>query len=418
LALGIGANTAVFSVFNAVLLRPFPYPDPDALVALSETQANAGGRFTISPPDFLMWRASATTLQNSAAYRSWTPNLTEVEQAERLEGLRVSGDFFALLGVKPLVGSSLVREDETRANRVVVISHGLWHRVFGADPTIAGRSIRLDGEGYVVAGVMTRSLQFPYRDVEIWAPLNLDREQQDRGEHSLLVLARLKPAASLEQARAERRTLTAQHETETNGHVPAITRLRDWFVGPSNRTTLWALMGAVGLLLLAACANVANLLLARGRVRGREFMIRTAIGATRGQLIAQLVTESVALSVIAGALGLFLALWSVEALMGVLPEGSPYRMAPITIDWRVLGYTLGLSLAAALLFGILPALKHSRTHFNAALASARSSAFRTQGALPVVQTAMAVTLLIGAGLLTRGFLSLWQIDPGFTAEAS
>jgi len=416
MAVGIGANTAVFSVFNAVLLRPFPYQDPDALVALAETPGDRGGRFTISPPDFLLWRASASTLQSAAAYRAWTPNLTGIEQAERLDGLRVSGDFFSVLGVAPIVGNSLVRDDETRGNRVVVISDALWHRLFAADPTVVGRTLRLNGEGYVVAGVMPRTLQFPYREVEIWAPLNLDREQQDRGEHSLLAVARLKAGASVEQARAELRTLTFQHESESNGHIPAISRLRDWFVGPSNRTTLWALMGAVGLLLLAACTNVANLLLARGRVRGREFMIRTAIGATRGRLIAQLVTESLALSVIAGALGLLLALWSVEALLGMLPAGSPYRMTPTAVDWRVLAYTLVLSLAAALLFGILPALRHSRTQFNAGHVDPRSSAFRTQGILLVAQTALAVTLLLSAGLLTRGFLTLWQIDPGFSAD--
>jgi putative ABC transport system permease protein len=416
MAVGIGANTAVFSVFNSVLLRPFPYPDADALVTIYETNPQRGiSRFTVSPPDFLEWRSSARTMQSAAAYRGWTPNLTGVDEAERLAGLRVSGDFFSVLGVQPIAGRLLVREDETSANRIAVISHALWHRTFGADASIVGRTLRLDGESYVVAGIVP-SVQFPYRDVEIWAPLNLDREKNDRSEHSLLAVARLNRGVSREQARAELRNLAVQHQAESDGHVPDVASLRDWFVGQNSRSMLGFLLGAVGLLLLTACANVANLLLARSGSRAREMLIRRAIGASRMRLIRQLVTESLALAAIAGFAGLFLAMWSVEALVAMLPPGSSYRMAPTAIDWRVLTYVATASVASGLLFGVLPAVKYSRADFSEGRVNVRSTPFRVRGALLVAQTALAVTLIAGAGMLTRGFLQIWQIDPGFSSD--
>lgn len=418
MAIGIGANTAVFSVFNARLLRPLPYAQADALVSVFETdKARATDLSSISPPDFLAWRSRATTVQGLAAYRDWTPNLTGVAQAERLTGLRVSGGFFTTLGVMPALGRMLTLEDERDGAAVVVISEALWRRAFAGDPRIAGRAIRLDGATVTVAGVAPVTLQFPADGIDVWGPLDLAKEQNDRGEHSLLALGRLAPGAAADRAVAELRALSASHEAESNGHIPSVMPLREWLTGSTTESVLWGLLGAVGLLLLLACANVANLLFARGTQRLRELTIRTAIGASHRRLLGQLVTESLLLSGIAGVAGLMLALWSVEALAAILPESGPFVMnTDTTIDWRVLSYTAGLSIVAGLVFGGLPALRFSRIAFTPTYAAARTSSTRIQRTLLVAQTALAVTLLAGAGLLTRGFLSLWSIDPGFKAH--
>jgi predicted permease len=417
MAIGIGANTAMFSVFNVLLLRPFPYPEPQALVSIYESsRTRPSDRYTISPPDFLNWRRHATSLQASAAYRGWTPNLTGVEQAERLTGLRVSGDFFGLLGVRPVAGRMLVAGDEQTAARVVAISEALWRRSFGADQSIVGRVIRLDGEGFTVAGIIPASVRFPGDGIDVWAPLNLDREQNDRGKHSLLAVGRVKAGVTPGQVVAELRGMAGAHEAESSGHVPGVSPLREWYVGSSTRSVLWGLLGAVGLLLLMACTNVANLLFARGGGRARELMVRTAIGASRGRLLAQLMTESLLLSAIAGAVGLLLAVWSVEAIVALLPQGSSLAAEPVTLDWRVLSYTFIVSLLSGLLFGAVPAVRCSRIAFTSTRITAAATSPRIQRALLIAQTALAVTLLAGAGLLTRGFLTLWRIDPGFTAH--
>jgi putative ABC transport system permease protein len=415
MALGIGANTAVFSVFSAILLRPFPYPAPDELVTLYENvDNNAGSRYTISPPDFLAWREQARTLRGSAAYRAWTPNLTGVDQPERLNGLRVSGGFFSLLGLQPAAGRLIIADDEARDQRVAVISHALWQRVFASDPGAIGRTVQLNGEGYVVAGVVPSDVQFPHRDIDIWAPLNLERERADREEHSLFAIARIQRGFSPEQARAELRSISRQHEAESGGHVPDVGSLRGWFVGSGSRGILRVLLGAVGLLLLAACANVANLLLARSGARAHELMVRAAMGATRRRLAQLLVTESLLLAIIAGFLGLLIATWSVDVLLTVLPVRSAFRMAPIVIDWRVLGYLFGTSLAAGLLFGLFPAIHYSRAFRDGVGRQVRSTPFRMRSALLVTQSALAVTLMVGAGLLTRSFLEIWRLDAGFS----
>jgi putative ABC transport system permease protein len=417
LAVGIGINTAVFSVFNSLLLRPFPYREPDRLAVVFETNPTRGGMsVTVSPPDFLSWRESARTLEAVAASREWEPNLTGIAQAERLSGLRVSGGFFTMLGVRPVAGRTLIVDDEVSKSRSVAISDDFWRRQFARDPGIVGRSLRLDGESYTVVGVIPETVQLPARDIDVWAPLNLDAERNDRGEHSLSVAARLASGVSLEQARAELRGLMAQHTAETSGETADLLPLRSWFVGPNSRRTLWLLLGAVNLLLLTACANVANLLLARGSGRARELMIRTAIGASRRRLIAQLITESVALAAIAGFLGLMFATWSTEALAALLPRMSGHLITPFTLDWRVLTQTIVVSLVAGLIFGLLPAFRYSKADLRATRTSATSTNFRLRGALLVTQAALAVTLLAGAGLLGRTFLNIWRIDPGFSSD--
>ena len=416
LALGIGTNAAVFSVFNAILLRPFPYHDPEKLVAVFETNPKQGVTVTtVCPPDFLDWRRDLTMLEKPAAFRGFEPNLTGVETPERLAGMRVTGDFFATLGTHPLAGRVLNRDDERANNRVVVISQSLRRRVGAQDRDVIGRSFLLNGESHTVVGVMPASFQFPNRLIEVWAPLNLDAERNDLAEHSLRVVARLRAGARLQGARAELTALMARRGPENEGDSADLMSLRDWYVGANSRRTLWALLGAVALLLLTACANVANLLLARGSGRTRELLVRAAIGATRGRLLGQLAIESLVLSVVAGAVGLLFAMWSADVLIASLPAGSVYRLAPPTMDWRVLLYTTGLSTIAALLFGAFPALRYSRAQLNPSQASTGMSLRGSQRVLLVAQTALAVTLICGAGLLGRGFAAVWSINPGFSS---
>jgi putative ABC transport system permease protein len=417
LALGIGTNAAVFTVFNAVLLRPLPYHDPGRLMAVFETNPKQGAnRVSVCPPDFLDWQRELKSLQQPAAYRQWEPNLTGVEVPERLTGMRVTGDFFAVLGVAPVAGRVLMAEDERANARAVVVSHALWRRQFGAAVNAVGRSIVLNGEAHAVVGIMPDSFQFPDRAIEIWGPLNLDRERNDRAEHSLRVVARLRAGAAIGGARAELATLMARQGPENEGDSGDLMPLRDWYVGATSRRMLWGLLGAVALLLLASCANVANLALARGTGRAREMMIRTAIGATRRRLIAQLVIESLVLSTVAGLAGLLFAMWTADVLVASLPQTSVYRMAPLTTDWRVLLYTFAVAAVAGLLFGIAPALRYSQARYSLGHLTTRMAAGPLQRLLLVAQTALAVTLIAGAGLLARSFVNLWTIEPGFSSE--
>ena len=426
LALGIGANTAIFSVVNAVLLRPLPFAEPDRLVMVYEKRLKLGRtRNPVSAPDFIDWRAQSTVFENMAAYTWWNANLTGGDEPERIMGTVASAGLFPTLGVKPALGRSFTpEEDQPNANRVVVLSHGLWQRRFGSDAGIIGKTLTLNGNSFTVIGVMPRGFQFPDKQIEMWAPLALNTsEAGNRGSHYLHVVARLKPGVSLPQAQAEMETIASRLEQQypvNVGHSVNIFPLYEETVG-SIRPALLVLLGAVGFVLLIACANVANLLLVRGSARQKEIAIRTALGASRFRIVRQLLTESVLLAIVGGGLGLLLAIWGTDLLVALSPPETP-RVGEIGIDRAVLGFTLAVSLLTGIVFGLLPALQASKPDLNDSLKEggrsqmASGSRSRLRSLLVVAEVASALVLLIGAGLLLKSFMRLREVNPGFNPE--
>jgi putative ABC transport system permease protein len=426
LALGIGANSAMFSVVNAVLLRPLPYEESERLVFLSEREPQLEG-MSISYPNFLDWREQNRVFEQIAVFRRQSYNLTGGSEPERLIGGQVSAGLFPALRVKPARGRTfLAEEDKPGGNHVVILSHGLWQRRFGSDPGILGQTLALNGKNYSVIGIMPPSFLFPSR-AELWTPVGQESGQpswQERGNHpGLYGIGRLQPGVSLAQARGEMDTIAArlekQYPQSNTGNRVTITPLHETIVS-NIRRALWVLLGAVGFVLLIACANVANLLLARAAARQKEIAIRTALGAKRLRVMRQLLTESLLLSVLGGAAGLFLAAWSVDLLVTVSPNNIP-RAREIGLDGRVLGFTLMVSLLTGIIFGLAPALQASRPNLNEALkegsrASGGVHSHRFRGALVVAEVALALVLLIGGGLLIRSFYHLQQVDPGFKAD--
>ena len=428
LALGIGANTAIFSVVNAVLLRPLPFRDPQRLIMIWENHQQRGGpeREWASPADFRDFRDQAQSFEHVAAMVGWGPTLTGQGEPEDLQGAGVSHDTFSMLGVDPLLGRAFrPDEDQPGAERVVVLSHQLWQRRFGADPSIIGKSVALSGESFTVIGVMPRGLTFPIlNNTDIWrtiGPVFAANPGCDRDCVILRVMAKLKPGVPIEAARTEVSSIALQNAErfpDSNTGVGAtLVPLHEQLVGDV-RPAMLVLLGAVGLVLLIACANVANLLLARAAAREKEVAIRAALGASRARLIRQHLTESLVLAVIGGAFGLLMAFWLVDLLVGIAPAGTP-RIDEVAIDPGVLAFTFGIALATGLVFGLAPALLSSRTNFNSALkeggreTSATSRGARVRSALVVSEVALALMLLIGAGLLIRSFVNLQRVDPGF-----
>jgi putative ABC transport system permease protein len=424
IALGIGANTAIFTVVNALLIRPLPYPESGRLVMVWQDLSARGDRAKewATPGNFADWKTLGTVFDGVAAMTGWQPTLTGGATPEPLLGEQVSHEYFDVLGIAPMLGRAFAPADDVpNAPRVAVLGHGLWQRRFGSDPGIIGRSILLGGEPHEVIGVMPETFRSAIlADAEIWRPRRLDLANPSRGAVVLRIVARLKPAvttgAAASSAALLAKQLEAAHPDTNKGAGIRIVPLREEVIGDI-RPALLLLLGVVAFVLLIACVNVANLLLARGSSRGREFAIRMALGAVRRRIVVQLLTESVLLAGVGGAIGVLLGVWGVEALVALAPSGVP-RLNEIGPDFRVLLFAAAATLATGVLFGVFPALQASHTAVTPALneggrGAAGPAGLRTRRALIVAETAFAVMLVAGSGLLLRTFLRLQAADLGF-----
>jgi len=427
LALGIGANTAIFSVVNTVLLRALPFRDPPALVSIQHFYPSLNNlEAPVSARGFKRYREETKSFDAIAVETGFGANLTGTGDPERVPGVRVSGDWFKVLGVSPLLGRALTRDDdEPGKEHVVVLSHGAWTRLFAASPAAIGKTIELNGESYQVVGVMPPAFKsFFSRNADLFVPLALPARQFSNGNEFLNSTARLKSGVSLERAKAEMKTFAENMKRENpNSYPPTWTlqlRTIDELATGKIRPVLLVLLGAVGFVLLIACANVANLLLARAAVRTKEIAIRSALGADRASLVRQLLTESVLLAVTGGVIGLALAQWSVKSLV-VLNPNLP-RASEIGIDVNVMIFTLAVSVVTGLLFGLAPALQTARTNLQETLKDGSRSGTadfagrNVRRALVVAEVALSLTLLVGAGLLIRSVMKLQGVSPGFDPE--
>ena len=419
LALGIGANTAIFSVVNAVVLRPLPFAEPEHLVWLWDTQPQLPTA-PASLPDFLDWKEQNRSFEYLAAFLSGNTFLNTGDGTRDTPVGVVTPEMFALFRVRPILGRTFTAEETLPGrSRVAVLSHGLWQSLFGSDPNVLGRTIELSGTPHTVIGVMPAGFSFP-NQAELWRPLLIDPNRLDRGPHYLRILGRLKPGVTLPQAQGEMSAIAArlaqQDPEKIAGHGVKLELLRDVLVGDI-ASALFILLGAVGFVLLIACANVANLLLSRVGARQKEIAVRAALGASRLRLVRQMLTESILLAVAGGAAGLMIALVGVKWLVSFGPDTLP-RVREIAVDPGMTGFTLLISVVTGVLFGLVPALQISRSAFADALKeSGRTSAglhrSRLRSALVISEVAFSLVLLIGAGLMIRSFAKLNQIDPGF-----
>jgi putative ABC transport system permease protein len=429
LALGIGANAAIFSVINSVLLRPLPYPQPERLVWIWGTNPSADIKQEgASLPDFADWKAQGQSFAAMGGFTNFSPILTEAGEPERLPGALVTDGFFTALGVSPQLGRVFTPDEDRPDNRrVAVLGHGIWQRRFGGDPGIVGRKITLNGAPYLVVGVMPPGFKHPLPGMrapaEVWTPLGIEPATMGRRSDFLGVVARLKPGVAIGQARSEMdalmRRLEGQYPDSNRGWGVILLPLLERFVGEL-RPTLYLLLAAVGFLLLIACANVANLLLARATARQREVAIRSALGAGRGRIMRQLLTESALLSALGGAVGLLMAKWGMDALINMSPASLP-RLGEVAFDWRVLGAAFGIALVTGLLFGLLPALQAAVPLLNEALKEGGRGADAARGkrlrsAIVVAEVALALVLSVGAGLMLRSFARLQNVNPGFNPK--
>ena len=429
LVLGIGANTAIFSVVNAVLLRPLPFPEPDRLVMVWESSPRTKKTNVANPQNVADWQKRNRSFEKIAAYLPFalTMSLTGEGTPEEIPGNYVTRDFFSILGVRPAMGRDFVPEEElSNAPDVALISDGLWRRRFGADPHIVGKKLMVRGSPTIVIGVLPANFRFPDVKADIWELTTLHPEQGNARAGTLAPIARLKPGVTVSQAQADMNAIAAQLAREfpdfDTHWGSTVVPMRDQFTGDL-RTPLLVLLGAVGLVLLIACANVANLMLMRSSGRQREMAIRTSLGASRARIVRQLLVESAILGVIGGSLGLLVAVWAKDVLLAMLPENmSVAKVNSVAIDGNVLAFTVILSLGTALLFGLLPALRASRPDLSDTLkeggraVSSSLARNRMRAALVSGEIAVALMLLIGAGLLIQSFIRLEHVTPGFEPD--
>jgi predicted permease len=425
LALGIGANTVIFSVVNGVMLSPLPFPQPDQLVTLHENKPNFMGG-SLSYPNFRDWQKDNHTFSSMAVGRRYAFSLTGLGDPEQANGEFISSDYFSILGVNPVLGRTFAPgEDQVGAGPVALISAGLWQRKFSSATDVLGKSMTLDARDYTIVGVIPANfhLAIPgFTDSDVYVPIGqwgnplLLKRGAGLGIHGL---GRLKPGVSIEQARADMETvtrnLTAAYPDADKEITAQLVPLKRQMIG-GVRAFLTVLLAAVGFVLLIACANVANLLLARSTKRTREFAVRVALGASRIRVIRQLLTESVLLALAGGVLGLLLAAWGTHSALQILPAALP-RAEQIGLDWHVLLFTFAITMLAGVVFGLAPALKAAQRDLQDQLKQGgrgmSGGHHRTQGAFVVVEMALAVVLLIGAGLTIRSLMRLWSVDPGF-----
>ena len=436
LALGIGANTAIFSVINAVLLRPLPYHEPDRLVTIWEEMPQRGMyEIPVSFANLRDWVDQTKTLDQISSYTFTNLNLSGVGEPARLGAVRSSANLFSLVGAAPLLGRLfLPEEDKEGANRVVILGHALWQSRFGSDSAIIGRSLTLDNQKHTVVGVMPSGFQFPVGfgylgkvlndPIDLYVPLAATGKELGRGHYSFFAMGRLKPGITIDQARAEMTTIEGRLEQQypdTNTGIGIKLVPTQEQTVKAIRPALLVLLGAVAFLLLIACANIANLMLARGASRQKELAIRAALGASRLRVVRLLLSESLMLSLAGGCLGLLLAVWGTNALVALAPDNIP-RLNEVGVDARVFGFTLAVSLVTGIVFGLVPALHAAKPDLNEALkeglrgSMGSASGKRTRSVLVVVEVALSLVLIIGAGLMIKSFLRLQQMNIGFNPD--
>src|SRR5689334_3721471 len=422
LALGIGAATSIFTVVEAVLLRPLPFPDPDRLVQL-QIRGSDGDLYPLPDTDFVAWRERHEAFASVAAYDSGVGlALTGDGESERIVAVNATDRFFSTLGASPLIGRTFDEgADRPGAPRSIVLSYAFWQRRFHGDPAVVGRSILLEGTSHVIVGVMPASFAFPVADLDGWRVLPI-RPPARRGPFYTRGLARLAPDASLERARANLASIADAIKARypgANDWQYSLVPLQERMVGDVRRI-LYLLFASVGFLLLIATANVANLLLARAGSRAREMAVRTAIGAPRGRIVWQLMTESLVLGIVSSVAGLLVAAWGTKALLAMAPEGIP-RLGEVRLDGTVFAFAVGVATISALFFGCAPALRAARVPLVDSLKEGGRTGIgahqrRMQRALVVGEIGLALVLSIGAGLMIRSLAALSRVDPGFRPE--